>query len=132
VGSPLLKDRTVVIVEDEGLTQLQLKKICTLAGMRVVGMASDGQSGVDKVLGIKPDVVLMDVNMPGMDGIEAAARILADQSTCVIMLTAYNIEDYKKRCSLIGAAGYVLKPVTYESLIPEMETAYSRHLHEPQ
>lgn len=75
IGS--LAGMRVVICEDEGITQLQLKRILTLAGLKVVGVAGDGQAGVETVLRERPDLVLMDIKMPVMDGLEAARQIMA-------------------------------------------------------
>src|SRR5689334_15170263 len=75
--TPILKGKRVVIVEDEGITQMQLRKILTPAGITVVGAAISGPEGVEIVLREKPDLVLMDIRMPGeYDGLEAARRIL--------------------------------------------------------
>src|SRR4051812_11348361 len=82
----ILKDRRVVIVEDEAITQIQLRKICLVAGMQVVGQASDGEEGVQAALRLHPDIILMDVNMPLLDGLSAAERILKELSVCVVML----------------------------------------------
>ncbi|MCW3054992.1 MAG: transcriptional regulator [Chthonomonadales bacterium] len=124
-GSALLRDKRIVIVEDEGLTQIQLRKICLLAGMEVVGLATDGEQGVEQVLLTQPDMVLMDIKMPILDGLNAAERILQELSVCVVMLTAYDLDDYKAQAQAIGACGYVFKPVSASSLIPQLEAAYT-------
>jgi len=129
---PLLREKRVVIVEDEGLTQLQLRKICLVVGMQVVGMATDGEQGVQKVLETLPDIVLMDIKMPVMDGLSAAERILKEYAVCVVMLTAYDLEEYKERAMTVGACGYVLKPVTAISLLPQIEAAYASFHSKPQ
>jgi two-component system, response regulator PdtaR len=131
-SSPILRGKRVVIVEDEGITQMQLRKICLLAGMQVAGIASDGLEGVRKVLETRPDMVLMDIKMPVMDGLDAAALILRDFNVCVVMLTAYDIAELKQRAEAAGAGGYVLKPVSSTSLIPQMEVAYRSFYREPQ
>ena len=73
-----LSGKRAVIVEDEGITQLQLRKLLRSEGIQVVGAASDGQEGVELVLKERPDFVLMDIRMPVMDGLEAMGRILAN------------------------------------------------------
>jgi AmiR/NasT family two-component response regulator len=122
--TPLLRNKRVVIVEDEGITQLQLRKICMLAGMNVVGMAADGQQGVQEVMQSRPDIVLMDIKMPGMNGLDAAEIILQEYSTCIIMLTAYDAEDHRATAAMLGTSGYILKPVTSGYLTPLIEDAY--------
>lgn len=126
-GSALLRDKRVVIVEDEGLTQIHLRKICLLAGMQVVGAAVDGEQGVQQVLQKHPDIVLMDIKIPLLNGLEAAERILKEFSVCVVMLTAYDIEDYKAQAQALGTGGYVFKPVNASSLIPQLEAAYAEY-----
>src|ERR1051326_6477056 len=82
--------KRVVAVEDEGITLMQLKRIFRSAEMHLVGTATSGPAGVALTLQERPDLVLMDINMPGdYNGMEAARRILADTKACVIMLTAY-------------------------------------------
>lgn len=125
-GSDVLRGKHVVIVEDEGLTQLQLRKICLLAGMEVVGTAMDGAQGIQEVLQTRPDIVLMDIKMPILDGLKAAARILEEFSVCVVMLTAYDMEDYKAEAEELGTCGYIFKPVNATLLIPQLEAAYSQ------
>ena len=125
--SEQLAGKRVVIVEDEGITQLQLKRLLALAGLLVVGLAADGAAGVETVLREKPDIVLMDVKMPGQyDGLEATRRILAEMSICVIMLTAF--EEYQEQASALGVCGYIVKPVDSASLIPRVVDAYARFL----
>lgn len=129
-SSSVLKDRRVVIIEDEGLTLMHLRKICVLAGMQVVGLAGDGEQGVQKVLEEQPDIVLMDINMPLLDGFGATERILQELSVCVVMLTAYDMEEYQERARKTGVAGYILKPITALTLIPQLESAYQRFTQE--
>jgi two-component system, response regulator PdtaR len=113
----ILCDKKAVIVEDEAITQLQLRRILRLYGVDVVGMAGDGEEAVRMVLSLKPDLVLMDVRMPVMDGLEAADRILQQFQVCILMLTAFSEEEYLRRAAEVGACGYVIKPVTNETLL---------------
>lgn len=129
-GSSLLKGKRVMIIEDEGLTLMHLRKICALAGMQVVGMAGDGEQGVQKALEAQPDIVLMDINMPLLDGFGATERILKERSVCVVMLTAYDMEDYQERARTLGVSGYILKPITALTLIPQLEAAYQQFTQE--
>lgn len=124
-----LRGKRAVIVEDEGITQLQLKKMLLSHGIQVVGTASNGKEGVDFVLKERPDFVLMDIRMPVMNGLEAIERILAEYSVCIVMLTAYSGEDYRQRAQALGASGYVLKPVIAETLLPQLKAAYYHYNH---
>ena len=121
---PLVGKR-VAIVEDEGVTQLQLRMILVKAGLQVVGAAGTGDDGVELVLRERPDLVLMDIKMPnGFNGLEAARRVLAEFRTCVVMITAY--EEYQDEAEQVGTCGYVVKPVDSLTLIPQLEEAYER------
>ncbi len=123
--SGVLSGKRVIVVEDEGVTQMQLRRLLALAGLVVAGTAGSGPEGVDLALRERPDLVLMDIRMPGeYDGLEAARRILAEQSVCVVMLTAFSEEAYRERAKEIGASGYVLKPVSHMTLLPQLEEAY--------
>src|ERR1051325_3482922 len=106
-----LKGKRAVIVEDEGITQLQLRRILRSAGMEVVGLAGNGQEGIRVVLEKKPDDVLMDIRMPVMDGMEAARRILCKYNVCIVALTAFSDEEHWQEAQEIGMCGYVIKPV---------------------
>src|SRR5258706_6278600 len=124
--SRLLKGKRVVIAEDQGVTQLQLRKILNAEGLNVVGAAANGQEALDLVMEHKPDIILMDVRMPIMDGLEASRRILEQMHVCIIMLTAYSDEDYRRRAREIGITNYVLKPVSSETLMPQITAAVER------
>lgn len=122
--SSVLVGKRVVVVEDEGVTQMQLRRMLKNAGLKVVASAISGEQGVETVLRERPDIVLMDIRMPGsFDGLEAARRILAEYSVCIIMLTAFSDEEYRTQAEAVKVCGYILKPVTTESLIPQIETA---------
>ena len=124
IAAESLRGIRVAIVEDEGMTAWQLRKILARAGMEVVGAAPDGREGVTLVLKERPDLVLMDINMPVMDGLEAARLILAQFEVCVVMLTAFAVPEYRERAKRLGACGYVIKPITGDSLLPQIERAY--------
>jgi YesN/AraC family two-component response regulator len=122
--SPILAGKRAVVVEDEGITQMQLRRMLRHAGLVVVGSATTGDEAVDIVLKQRPDIVLMDIRMPGpIDGLEAARRILSEYSVCIIMLTAFSEDEYLQRAQKIHVCGYVLKPVTTDVLIPRIEEA---------
>lgn len=120
-----LQGKRVVVVEDEGVTQMQLRRALTRAGLLVAGTASNGQDGVETVLRERPDIVLMDIRMPVMDGIEATGRIMAEYPVCLLMLTAFSDEENKVKAQKAGASGYIIKPITGEMLIPILEKAYT-------
>src|SRR5581483_6962366 len=92
-----LAGKRVVIVEDEGITVMQLRRMLVRAGMLVVGTAGNGKEGIETVLRERPDIVLMDIKMPVMDGLEAARRILETYPVCILMLTAYSTAEYQHR-----------------------------------
>ena len=122
-----LAGKRVIIVEDEGITQIQLRQILTRARLMVIGSATNGPEGVEMVARETPDLVLMDIRMPGeYDGLEAARRILAEQTVCVVMLTAFNDDDYKAQARQIGTCGYVVKPIDRDTLLPQLEAAYKQ------
>lgn len=110
---------------------MQLRKILTRAGLAVAGAAMSGPEGVEIVLREKPDLVLMDIQMPGeYDGLEAARRILAQKSVCVVMLTAFSEDLYREQAKQMGACGFVVKPIDQDTLFPQLETAWK--LWQPQ
>ena len=123
IFSPLAGKR-IVTVEDESITQLQLRKVLTRAGLIVVGQAMNGRDGVDLVLREKPDIVTMDITMPVMDGLEATRRIMEQNSTCVVIVTAYTNDEYRQKAEEVGASGYVVKPIAASSLLPALESIY--------
>jgi AmiR/NasT family two-component response regulator len=123
--SLVLAGKRVVVVEDEGITQMQLRRMLKNAGLTVLASAGNGEEGVETVLRERPDLVLMDICMPGpFDGLEAARRILAEYHVCLVMLTAFSDDNYRKRSAEIRTCGYVVKPITTESLIPLLEAAF--------
>ncbi|MCW3097522.1 MAG: Fis family transcriptional regulator [Chthonomonadaceae bacterium] len=122
----ILSGKRVVIVEDEGITQMQLHRLLTLMEMEVVGAATSGPRGVEAVLQAKPDLVLMDIRMPGeYDGLEAARRILEAHPVCIVMLTAFAGKEYREQARDIGTCGYIVKPIDQDTLIPQLEAALS-------
>jgi response regulator NasT len=122
----ILAGKRIVIIEDEGLTQLQLQTIVTKAGIALAGTAPNGRIGVDTVLRERPDIVLMDIKMPVMNGLEAATEILRCRCTCIVMLSAYSEEAIKSHVQGIGISGCVVKPISRETLLPELAAAYRR------
>ena len=121
-----LTGRRVVVCEDEGITLMQLKRMLTQAGLIVVDVADNGEAAVEIVLRERPDLVLMDIRMPKMDGLQAAERILQTYSVCIVMLTAFSEETYQQQAQKIGACGYVVKPITKDSLLPQLKKALDK------
>ena len=110
----------VVIVDDQGLVRAGFRMILESdPSIQVVGEASDGEQAVSLVHRLRPDVVLMDIRMPGMDGLQAARQILADRaSECrVIMLTTFDLDEYVYAAMTAGASGFLLKDVSPEQLL---------------
>ena len=106
------------------MTQIQLIRILKRAGLEVVGAANNGRAGVEIVLREKPELVLMDIRMPIMDGVEATRRIVSEYSACVVMLTAFADEEVREEARIAGSSGFLLKPVTAQSLIMALEQYY--------
>jgi DNA-binding NarL/FixJ family response regulator len=107
----------VVIADDQALVRTGFRMILTARGIEVVGEAADGVEAVDAVRRLQPDVVLMDIRMPTMDGLEATRRILAEPTTCrVLMLTTFDLDRYVYAALSAGASGFLLKDVTPEHL----------------
>jgi response regulator NasT len=119
--------RRVLIAEDEALIRLDLKEMLEEAGYLVVGEAGDGQQAVDLAAQVGPDVVILDVKMPVLDGISAAERIVAEQIAPVVMLTAFSQRELVERAAEAGAMAYVVKPFGKADLLPAIEVSVSRH-----
>jgi two-component system, response regulator PdtaR len=116
----------VVIAEDEALIRLDLKEMLEEDGYVVVGEASDGEAAVKLTESLRPDLVIMDIKMPGLDGISAAERIAADQLAPVVILTAFSQRDLVMRARDAGAMAFLVKPFTKADLVPAIEIAVSR------
>ncbi|HLS34144.1 MAG TPA: response regulator, partial [Brevibacterium sp.] len=118
--------RRVVVAEDETLIRLDIVETLKEAGYDVVGEAPDGETAVRFVGELEPDVVVMDVKMPGMDGLTAAEKIMEDRTCAVVMLTAFSQTELVERARDAGAMAYVVKPFTTADLLPALEIAISR------
>ena len=116
----------IVLAEDEALIRMDLVEMLGEAGYLVVAQASDGAEAIALVAEHKPDLAILDVKMPILDGISAAEEIIA---TCpVLMLTAFSQRELVDRARDAGVMAYVLKPFTINDLVPAIEIAISRHL----
>jgi AmiR/NasT family two-component response regulator len=118
--------RRVVIAEDEALIRLDLKEMLEEDGYQVVGEAGDGESAVQLTIEHGPDLVILDVKMPILDGISAAERIAAERIAPVVILTAFSQRELVERAREAGAMAYLVKPFTKADLVPAIEMAVSR------
>ena len=116
----------VVVAEDEALIRLDLVEMLTESGYEVVGQAGDGEAAIELTEREKPDLVVMDVKMPKLDGISAAERIAKQRISPVVILTAFSQGDLVERARDAGAMAYLTKPFTIEDLMPAIELAVSR------
>ncbi|MBO7664988.1 MAG: response regulator [Aeriscardovia sp.] len=119
-------NRRVVIAEDEALIRLDVVESLEDAGYRVVGQAANGDEAVELARSERPGVVIMDVKMPGSDGIAAAKTITEEGIAPVVMLTAFSQQSLVKEASDAGAMAYVVKPFVPEKLFPAIEVAMAR------
>ncbi|MCB5167772.1 response regulator [Streptomyces bambusae] len=116
----------VVIAEDEALIRLDLKEMLEEEGYSVVGEAGDGQTAVELAREHRPDLVILDVKMPVLDGISAAEKIAGESIAPVLMLTAFSQRDLVERARDAGAMAYLVKPFSKSDVVPAIEMAVSR------
>ena len=116
----------VVVAEDEALIRLDLVELLEEHGYEIVGQASDGEEAVRLANELEPDLIVMDVKMPKMDGITAADKIAEDRICAVVMLTAFSQRDLIKRAKEAGAMAYVVKPFDASDVIPAIDIAMAR------
>jgi response regulator NasT len=119
--------RRVLVAEDETLIRLDIVEILRSEGYDVVAEVDNGQSALEKARELKPDLVLMDVKMPVMDGITAAESIVKERIAPVVLLTAFSQKELVERAREAGAMAYVVKPFTPADLTPAIEIAISRN-----
>ncbi len=119
--------RTVVVAEDEALIRLDIVEILKDQGFDVVAETDNGKTAVELAQKHRPDLVLMDVKMPIMDGITAAEEIATEQIAPVVLLTAFSQKELVDRAVEAGAMAYVVKPFTPNDLVPAIEVAMSRY-----
>ena len=116
----------VVVAEDEVLIRLDLVEMLTEEGYDVVGQAGDGEAAVELTTDLRPDLVVMDVKMPKLDGISAAEKIASERIAPVVMLTAFSQKELVERARDAGVMAYIVKPFTQADLAPAVDIATSR------
>jgi response regulator NasT len=119
--------RRVVVAEDESLIRLDIVEILRDNGFDVVGEAGDGETAVQLATELRPDLVVMDVRMPQLDGIAAAERLTKDHIAPVVLLTAFSQKELVEQATEAGALAYVVKPFTPADLLPAIEIALARY-----
>jgi response regulator NasT len=117
----------VVIAEDEAIIRLDLKELLEEEGYQVVGETGRGDEAIDLVRQLQPDLVILDIKMPGTDGLSAARHISSERLAAVVILTAFSQRDLIDQATEAGAYAYLVKPFQKSDLIPAVEVALSRH-----
>ena len=118
---------TIIIADDEPITRMDICEILTEAGYEVVGQASNGFEAVELCRKLKPNLAIMDIKMPFLDGIKASKIITnEDLSDSIVLLTAYSSSEFVEEAKESGVIGYIVKPIDEKSLVPEVGIAISR------
>jgi len=117
----------ILIAEDETIIRLDLRSMLEAHGFEVCGEARDGVEAVELAESLAPDLILMDIKMPRLDGIEAARRILEDRPVPIVMLTAFGQDELVQRAVETGVFGYLAKPFREQDVIPAVRAAQARH-----
>jgi AmiR/NasT family two-component response regulator len=121
-----LERTRVIIADDESIIRMDLREMLTNLGYLVVGEAGDGRSAVNLARELKPDVAILDIKMPDMDGIEAARILTGEKIAPVVLLTAYSQRDLVERAKEAGVVGYITKPMRESDMAPAIEVAMAR------
>jgi response regulator NasT len=116
----------VLIVDDEAIIRMGLRAMLEEKGYQVIGEAGDGDRALELAKLLKPDLIFLDIKMPGMDGIETAAAIMRDRPTPIILLTAYSDRSLINRAKEAGVLAYLMKPFKESDLVPTIEIALAR------
>jgi AmiR/NasT family two-component response regulator len=119
--------RTVVIAEDEAIVRLDLREILEEQGFEVVGETGRGDEAVSLAKEHEPDLVILDIKMPGLDGLSAAKDINAHRKSAILILTAFSQRNLIEEARDAGALAYLVKPFQQEELLPAIEVALGRH-----
>jgi response regulator NasT len=118
--------RRVVVAEDESLIRMDIVETLRDKGFDVVGEAGDGNKAVELAFALKPDLMVMDIKMPDLDGLSAAEKI-AELKIPVVLLTAFSQQELVTRAAEVGAMAFLVKPFSPQDLLPAIEIALSRH-----
>jgi len=118
--------RRVVVAEDESLIRMDIVETLRDKGFDVVGEAGDGNKAVELAFALKPDLMVMDIKMPDLDGLSAAEKI-AELRIPVVLLTAFSQQELVTRAAEVGAMAFLVKPFSPQDLLPAIEIALSRH-----
>lgn len=118
--------KRVIIADDESLIRMDLREMLANLGYLVVGEVADGRSAVNQARELRPDVVIMDIKMPDMDGIEAAQILTEERIAPVVLLSAYSQRELVDRAREVGVVAYLVKPYREEELTPAIEIALAR------
>ncbi len=116
----------IIIADDESLIRMDLREMLTNLGYLVVGEVGDGQSAINLTWELRPDIVIMDIKMPDMDGIEAARILTQERLAPVLLLSAYSQQELVQRAKEAGVASYLVKPFRESDLTPAIEVALAR------
>jgi AmiR/NasT family two-component response regulator len=127
VGQSTILRVRILVAEDETIIRLDLKELLERAGFEVCAEARDGVEAVELASSERPDLAVLDVKMPRLDGIEAARRILEERPIPIVMLTAYGQDELVSRALEAGVFGYLVKPFREQDLLPAIRTAKARH-----
>jgi response regulator NasT len=122
----LIGKKRIVVAEDESLIRMDIVETLKGQGFEVVGEAGDGLKAIELATELRPDLIVMDIKMPDLDGLSAAEQI-AKLRIPVVFLTAFNQQELVARASEVGAMAFLVKPFSPEDLLPAIEVALSRH-----
>jgi AmiR/NasT family two-component response regulator len=126
VSADLTRTTRVVIAEDEAIIRLDLKELLQEDGYEVVGETGRGDEAVELVRDLRPDLAILDIKMPGLDGLSAARMIASDRLAAVLMITAFSQRELVEQARDAGALAYLVKPFQKSDLIPAIEVALGR------
>ncbi len=118
--------RTVVIAEDESIIRMDLKEILEEQGYEVLAACGRGDEAIELVRSLRPDVAILDIKMPGMDGLTAARAIASERLSAVVILTSFSQPELVGEASAAGVDGYVVKPFQASDVVPAIEVAHAR------
>jgi DNA-binding NarL/FixJ family response regulator len=126
-----LLGKRVVLADNDPNTLMQMRGICATVGLHVVGTAFTGEEAVAAALRERPDIVLMNILMPALDGLEAAQRILNRYPVCIVLLNSFRDAPFQIQAQEIGVSGFVLKPFVAEEFVREIQQAYQAFRNKP-